>query len=277
MRARRRGQVRRGAGLCGSRGAPVQGGQRLSVTSRCIPGRQAGPGPRGPGPPSPPSAASPCARTLNHTHTCSGRFVQLVRNVKDPDPLCLAQDPTPRLKLPARAHIQSHQITREVGETPPTAPRRPPAQVYLLPCGPEEERSTGRRGSERIQKKRQEKLQEESGGERLEEKEEGRERDEESMNRGARGRKKKQGVGEGWAEVERWWRSAEARGTSLQPRPQPPPPLQESLFALLAPSSLGAASVDLLFRPSFVLGVLAPCPRTAAPSRISMTRSLLGS
>lgn len=32
--ARWRGKVRRGAGLCGSRGVPVQGGQRLNVTSR---------------------------------------------------------------------------------------------------------------------------------------------------------------------------------------------------------------------------------------------------
>lgn len=32
--ARRRGQVRRGAALCGSPGVPVQGGQRLKVTSR---------------------------------------------------------------------------------------------------------------------------------------------------------------------------------------------------------------------------------------------------
>ena len=62
-------------------------------------------------------------------------------------------------------------------------------------------------------------------------------------------------------------------GQASSPAPQPPPPLQESLFAPLAPSSLGAASVDPLFRPSFVLGGLAPRPRTLARSRISVTRS----
>lgn len=53
----------------------------------------------------------------------------------------------------------------------------------------------------------------------------------------------------------------ERRGSGDKPpaRPQPPPPLQERACAA-GLSSLGAASVDLLFRPSFVLGVLAPAP-----------------
>lgn len=73
-----------------------------------------------------------------------------MRNVKDPDPLCWALDPTPfRFKLTrARAHTVSPNYPGEVGETPPSVPRRPRAQlVYLLPCGRKEERSEpGREG-----------------------------------------------------------------------------------------------------------------------------------
>lgn len=247
-----------------------------------IPGRQAGPRALGPRATKPAKRSQPVrARTLNHTHTCSGRFVQLVRNVKDPDPLCLAQDPTPfRLKLP---RARTYNLTKLPGRSrrnashraaqAPGATRLPPP---LRPGGGEKHRAAR---EERIQKKRQEKLQEESGGERLEGEGGGERRE---MRNLSEQRRAGEGRKQGWAKAgRRWnagrWRSAEARGTSLEPGPQPPPPLQESLFAPLAPSSLRAASVDLLFWPSFVLGVLAPRPRTAAPSGISMTRSLLGS
>lgn len=153
-----------------------------------IPGRQAGPRALGPRPPSLPSAAPARARarTLNHTHTCSGRFVQLVRNVKDPDPLCLAQDPTPlRLKLPARAQYGqiSPNYPGEVGRNAShRAAQAPGAAVsYLSPAARRRREKHRAAREERIQKKRQEKLQEESGGERLEgEGRRGEERDEES-------------------------------------------------------------------------------------------------
>lgn len=116
-----------------------------------------------------------------------------MRNVKDPDPLCLALDPTPfRLKLTrARAHTISPNYPGEVRETPPSAPRRPLAQrAYLLPCGLEEERNKpggeGRENTKETGGKRGEKWGRKARGRRRR----GAERDEESKRteeRGGRG------------------------------------------------------------------------------------------
>lgn len=91
-------------------------------------------------------------------------------------------------------------------------------------------------------------------------------------------------MGEGWAEVESW-QVEESRSSGEKPPARPPhpaPPLQESLFAPQAPSSLGqrwAASVEPTVPAVFVLGDLAPrpsLPRTLARCRLSMPGALPG-
>ena len=180
-----------------------------------------------------------------------------MRNVKDPDPLCLAQDPTPfRLKLtrartynlsklPGRSRRNaSHRATQAPG-----AARLPPP---LRPGGGEKHRAAR---EERIQKKRQEKQQEESGGERLEGEGGGERREMRSLSeqrRAGEGRK------QGWAKAGwRWnagrWRSAEALGTSLQPGPPAPTSAAGKFVRAAGPQlvggSVGGSTVPAVFCP----------------------------
>ena len=147
-----------------------------------------------------------------------------MRNVKDPDPLCLAQDPTPfRLKL---TRARTYNLSKLPGRSrrnashraaqAPGAARLPPP---LRPGGGEKHRAAR---EERIQKKRKEKQREESGGERLEG-EGGGERREMSLSEQRRAGEGRKRVGEGWVEVE-CWQVEERRGSGDKLPARPPSP-----------------------------------------------------
>lgn len=112
----RQGEARRGAVRLSRCPSPRWPEAQCDVT--VIPDRQAGPRALGPRATKRAKRSQPVrarARTLTHSHTCSWSFVQLVRNVKDPEPLCLALDPIPfRLTL---ARARTHDLSKLPGRS----------------------------------------------------------------------------------------------------------------------------------------------------------------
>lgn len=203
-----------------------------------------------------------------------------MRNVKDPDPLCLALNPTPfRFTLTrARTHTISPNYPGEVGETPPSASRRPRAQhAYLLPAARRRKEATEAAKKGRIQKKAHEEKEEKSGGETQEGEGGGERREMKSLSEhGHAGEGKDLGWEKAGGRIAH--RQVESGGSEGKlSSPSPPPLRRRKVCTRHSPVLLAAAlgGVGESHWPSrLVLGDLAPLSSLLKSSWIQALQAL---